>query len=48
MVTVENYSGDGFFIAGNNLSPQKAMILLSLSLTITRDRVGIQKIFDEH
>ena len=36
------------FIAGDNLNPQKARILLMLALTRTKDFGKIQKIFDEH
>lgn len=36
------------FIAGDNLNPQKARILLMLALTRTKDFVEIQRIFDEH
>jgi L-asparaginase len=36
------------FIAGDNLNPQKARILLMLALTKTKDFVEIQRIFDEH
>ena len=35
-------------IAADNLSPQKARILLQLALTKTRDLVQIQKYFDEY
>jgi L-asparaginase len=36
------------FIGGDNLSPQKARILLMFALTVTRDRADIQRIFDEY
>lgn len=36
------------FIAADNLTPQKARILLMLALTKTRDRREIQRIFDEY
>lgn len=36
------------FIAGDNLSPQKASILLSLALNATHDFEVIQKIFNEY
>ncbi|MGH7833072.1 MAG: asparaginase [Candidatus Binatia bacterium] len=36
------------FIAGDNLNPQKARILLMLALTRTKDFAKIQKMFDEH
>ncbi len=36
------------FIAGDNLNPQKARILLMLALTRSKDFAEIQRIFDEH
>ena len=36
------------FIAGDNLNPQKARVLLMLALTKTRDFVEIQRIFNEY
>jgi L-asparaginase len=36
------------FIAGDNLNPQKARILLMLALTRTKEFAAIQRIFDEH
>jgi L-asparaginase len=36
------------FIAGDNLNPQKARILLMLALTKTRDFAEIQRIFNEY
>ncbi|WP_080685985.1 asparaginase [Rhizobium leguminosarum] len=36
------------FITGGSLNPQKARILLMLSLTQTRDPVKIQELFDTH
>lgn len=35
-------------IRADNLNPQKARVLLSLALTVTRDPVGVQRIFDEY
>jgi L-asparaginase len=34
------------FVAGDNLSPQKARILLQLALTITNDVEKIQRLFE--
>lgn len=36
------------FIAGDNLNPQKARVLLMLALTKTKDFVEIQRIFNEY
>ena len=36
------------YIGGDNLTPQKAQILLMFALTVTRDRAEIQRIFDEY
>jgi L-asparaginase/Glu-tRNA(Gln) amidotransferase subunit D len=36
------------FIAGDNLSPQKARILLMLALTKTTDTAEIQRMFDQY
>jgi L-asparaginase/Glu-tRNA(Gln) amidotransferase subunit D len=36
------------FIAGDNLSPQKASILLSLALSATNDFETIQQIFNKY
>ena len=36
------------YIGGDNLTPQKARILLMCALTVTRDRTEIQRIFDEY
>lgn len=36
------------FIAGDSLTPQKASILLSLSLGVTNDKAKIQEIFHSH
>ncbi|HSW68608.1 MAG TPA: asparaginase [Gammaproteobacteria bacterium] len=36
------------FIAGGSLNPQKAVILLSVALSRTKDRNQIQRIFDEY
>ena len=36
------------FIAGDNLSPKKARILLMLALTVTKDRDEIQRMFDTY
>ena len=35
------------YIGGDNLTPQKAQILLMFALTVTRDRAEIQRVFDE-
>lgn len=43
MITKDN----DVYIWGDNLSPQKARILLSLSLTVTKDRKEIQTLFQE-
>jgi L-asparaginase len=40
--------GDAPFISGDNLSPQKARVLLTVALTRTRDREELQRIFDEY
>jgi L-asparaginase len=42
-----NAHEDGM-VAADNLNPQKAAILLALSLTKTRDIAEIQRIFDEY
>jgi L-asparaginase len=42
----QDLDGKHDFIAGNNLNPQKARILLSLGLTKTSDTKEIQKMFD--
>ncbi len=36
------------YIGGDNLTPQKAQVLLMFALTVTRDRAEIQRIFDEY
>jgi L-asparaginase type II len=36
------------FVGGDNLSPQKARLLLMFALTATQDRAEIQRIFDEY
>lgn len=36
------------YIGGDNLTPQKARILLMCALTVTTDRADIQRIFDEY
>ncbi|HWO40923.1 MAG TPA: asparaginase [Candidatus Eisenbacteria bacterium] len=36
------------FVAGDNLNPQKARVLLMLALTKTKDLENIQRIFDKH
>ena len=36
------------FVPGDNLTPQKARILLALALTVTRDRREIERIFGEY
>lgn len=36
------------FVAADNLNPQKARILAMLALTVTRDPVEVQRIFDEY
>ena len=36
------------FIAGGSLSPHKARLLLSVALSKTRDKIEIQRIFDEY
>ena len=36
------------YIGGDNLTPQKAQILLMFALTVTRDRAEIQRVFDEY
>jgi L-asparaginase len=38
---------NGVYIWGDNLSPQKARILLSLGLTLTNDREQLQRYFEE-
>ena len=38
---------DRGFIVSDNLSPQKARVLLMLALTVTRDRREIQGMFEE-
>jgi L-asparaginase/Glu-tRNA(Gln) amidotransferase subunit D len=43
MITKDN----DVYIWGDNLSAQKARILLSLSLTATKDRKEIQTLFKE-
>lgn len=35
-------------VTGDNLSPQKARILLMLALTVTKDPAAIQRMFDEY
>ena len=39
---------DAGFVPADNLTPQKARILLSLALTVTQDRAGIARIFAEY
>jgi L-asparaginase len=41
-------SSSGPFIGGDNLTPQKALILLKFALSVTDDRDEIQRIFDEY
>ena len=41
------YENEGI-VAGDNLSPQKARILLKLALTVTTDPEEIQKIFNAY
>jgi L-asparaginase/Glu-tRNA(Gln) amidotransferase subunit D len=36
------------YIWGDNLTPQKARILMMLALTRTRDRAELQRIFEEY
>jgi L-asparaginase len=36
------------FVPGDNLTPQKARVLLSLALTVSRDRGEIERIFGEY
>ena len=36
------------FIPADNLTPQKARILLALALTVTRDPRGIERMFGEY
>ena len=40
--------GELDFVAADTLNPQKARVLLALALTVTDDRRGIQRIFDEY
>ena len=40
--------GDPPFVYGDNLSPQKARVLLSVALTFTRDTDELQRIFDQY
>lgn len=42
-----SFPGRGI-VSGDNLSAQAARLLLSLSLTITRDATGVQELFDTH
>ena len=37
-----------FYLWGDNLTPQKARILLMLALARTRDAAELQRIFDEY
>lgn len=48
VVTPQNYDADSKFIRGDNLSPQKARILLMLSLTKTKNHEEIQEFFDQY
>ncbi len=45
VIRTARYAEDGF-IAGDNLSPQKARILLQLALTVTKDAEQIQQMFE--
>ncbi|WP_313624624.1 asparaginase [Achromobacter sp.] len=45
---VEIDDSDQGFVAARDLNPQKARILLMLALTITRDPVALQQIFDRY
>jgi L-asparaginase len=36
------------FVPGDNLTPQKARILLALALTVTRDPREVERIFGEY
>ena len=47
VVRDDNWQEPGF-VAADNLSPQKARILLQLALTKTAKPEEIQKIFDEY
>ena len=47
MLHSANASKNGF-VSGDNLRPQKARMLLQLALTITKDPVEIQRIFDTY
>ena len=43
----DNWQEPGM-VAADNLNPQKAAVLLSLALTVTRDPDAIQKMFDTY
>lgn len=43
-----NFDDRHGFIAGGSLNPQKARILLSVAISVTQDRMNIQRIFDEY
>lgn len=48
LVTPQNYDADSKFIRADNLTPQKARILLMLALTKTQNPVEIQAFFDQY
>jgi L-asparaginase len=41
----ERWSREGRFLSADNLTPQKARLLLALALTVTDDPVEIARIF---
>jgi L-asparaginase len=47
VVRDDNWQEPGF-VAADNLNPQKAAVLLTLALTVTREPDRIQRMFDEY
>ena len=45
MVTPSSKDAEPGFLTADNLNPQKARVLLTLALTVTRDRNEIQRMF---
>jgi len=47
-VFANTFNTESGFLSADNLNPQKARILLSLGLSITRDREEIARMFAEY